>query len=462
MMEKPRIGLLPLYLELYDKTSPKKRPEAERFAVSIADMLSTEGVNVVRAPVCRLKKEFKKEITKFKQENVDAIVTLHLAYSPSLESSEALSESGLPVIIFDTTPDAKFGYSQDPGRIMFNHGIHGVQDMCNMLGRNKTAFSVVAGHWKNAEAVSRLLQNIYSAKISASFRKSRTGIIGRPFKGMGDFQVPPEELKKLGITVFKAEKNELNALSGSVTKSEIDEEINRDKKLFSIKKLNPELHKNTTRACLAVRKWAEKNKLSAFTMNFMDIDKSFLPAVPFLEASKLMARGLGYAGEGDILTASLAGALLSVNRQTTFTEMFCPDWEGDKIFMSHMGEVNPDILHDRAELIEKDFPYTDIENPVTAAGRFKSGRAHIVNLAPAGKGKYRLLICPGSVPSVKRETRMANTVHGWFKPKLPLNTFLETYSKFGGTHHSVLVYDGDARMFMTFGEFMGWETVAIC
>ncbi len=461
-MEKPKIGLLPLYLELYDKTSPRKRPEAERFAASIADMLSSEGIRVIRAPACRLKQEFKQEITGFKKEDVDAIVTLHLAYSPSLESSESLSEAGLPVIIFDTTPDSKFGYSRDPGRIMFNHGIHGVQDMCNMLVRNKAAFSIVAGHWKNAEAVNRLLQNIYSAKISASFRKSRTGIIGRPFKGMGDFQVPSGELKKMGITVFKAEQDELNALSGSITKREIVEEINRDKKLFYIKKLNPELHKNTIRACLAVRKWAEKNKLSAFTMNFMDIDKSFLPTVPFLEASKLMARGLGYAGEGDILTASLAGALSSVNKQTTFTEMFCPDWEGGEIFMSHMGEVNHSILHDRAELIEKDFPYADIENPVTATGKLKSGRAHIVNLAPVDKGKYRLLICPGSVPSAKGKNRMAGTVHGWFRPKLPLNTFLELYSKQGGTHHSVLAYDGDARMFTTFGEFMGWETVTIC
>jgi len=34
-----------------------------------------------------------------------------------------------------------------------------------------------------------------------------------------------------------------------------------------------------------------------------------------------MSRGIGYAGEGDVLTAALTGALLSVYPDTSFTEV---------------------------------------------------------------------------------------------------------------------------------------------
>ena len=67
--------------------------------------------------------------------------------------------------------------------------------------------------------------------------------------------------------------------------------------------------------------------------------------MPFLEISRLMERGIGYAGEGDVLTAALVGALMKVYAETTFTEMFCPDWKGNSIMLSHMGEINVCLLY---------------------------------------------------------------------------------------------------------------------
>ena len=100
--------------------------------------------------------------------------------------------------------------------------------------------------------------------------------------------------------------------------------------------------------------WMEKEKLAAFTVNFLEIEKDCgLPVMPFLEAGKAMSRGIGYAGEGDILTASLVGALASVYPGTSFTEMFCPDWRDNTVFLSHMGEINVDIAAEKPVLGEK-------------------------------------------------------------------------------------------------------------
>jgi hypothetical protein len=45
--------------------------------------------------------------------------------------------------------------------------------------------------------------------------------------------------------------------------------------------------------------------MTAQTINFGDIKGDpGLPVMPFLEASKAMARGIGYGGEGDVLTAA--------------------------------------------------------------------------------------------------------------------------------------------------------------
>ena len=62
-------------------------------------------------------------------------------------------------------------------------------------------------------------------------------------------------------------------------------------------------------ASLKLRHWLEKEKLDAFTIAFSGIDRAGgWQTVPFLECSKAMARGIGYAGEGDVLTAAATRA----------------------------------------------------------------------------------------------------------------------------------------------------------
>lgn len=200
----------------------------------------------------------------------------------------------------------------------------------------------------------------------------------------------------------------------------------------------------------------EKEGLGAFTMNFSAIKRdSGLPTAPFLEAGKAMARGLGYAGEGDIITAALVGSLLSIYPETSFVEMFCPDWKGDRIFLSHMGEVNTFIISGRPRLIEKDLPFLDVGNPAIAVGGFKPGNAVFTNLSPS-RESYTLIISQVNMVEVKNN-KMTDNISGWFSPYMPVREFLAEYSLIGGTHHSAIVYGDVKDVIIDFGKIMGWK-----
>lgn len=461
-MEKPAIGLLPLYLELYDRAVPQAREKVENFLATIAAELDKRGLRVITAPVCRLEKEFQGAIADIEEAGVDALVTLHLAYSPSLESISALAGTPLPIIVLDTTPSPSFGPDSDPGQILMNHGIHGVQDMCNMLIRAGKPFEIEAGHWRDSDVIDRVANWVRAARMVSSIRSARVGIIGRPFEGMGDFSVPFDTLaEKIGITTIEAEPDQLAALMPEADAPEVAQEMESDRERFDCSNLPEDVHVRSARTSLAVRRWIEKEKLTAFTFNFLNITADCgLAAVPFVEAGKAMSRGIGYAGEGDVLTAAFVGALAQSHPETTFSEMFCPDWNGGAIFMSHMGEMNPDLASGKPSLIEKDFPYTDAENPAAFAGRLKPGHAILADLAPGPDNTYTLIVSPVEALGPE-EDNFQDSVRGWIRPMMPVAEFLAEYSSFGGTHHLALVYGDVCDDIIKFGKLMGWRVAGI-
>ena len=195
-----KIGYLPLYVKLYDDHSSAMRPHIDEICEMMASKLREKGAEVVEAPVCRLADEFKAAVKSFEDAQVDAIVTYHLAYSPSLESIDALAGTELPIVVMDTTPTYEFDNMQNPSEISYNHGIHGVMDMCNLLTRRGKTYAIAAGHYEKSDVIDRTLGYVRAAIAAKAVGQAKVGRVGGPFAGMGDFVVPFEELKaRFGI-----------------------------------------------------------------------------------------------------------------------------------------------------------------------------------------------------------------------------------------------------------------------
>ena len=234
-----------------------------------------------------------------------------------------------------------------------------------------------------------------------------------------------------------------------------------DAQKYNVKVSNQEDYDLATKAGLAVRKWMAEQGLNAVSINFTKVSSAGLPKMPFVECCKVMERGFGYAGEGDVLTAGLVGALRSVHEKTAFTEMFCPDWEQDLILMSHMGESNPNLSQWKPVIHDKPFNYNNTGDTVAMSTCQMAGDVVIANLAPMAEG-YALILCPGKTLNLGLEFgvyRQAN--QGWFKPSKPLSQFLKEYSQAGGTHHSAIVYDVPVDELAAFGKMMGFEVVVV-
>ncbi len=457
---KAKIGLLPMYLELYDEVLPEVREEFTPFIKRLQEELESRSINVILANICRLANEFEEAIHRFENEDVDCIVTLHLAYSPSLECIDALSNTSLPLLVFDTTKDNRF---DSASLIMSNHGIHGVQDMCNLLIRRGKDFFIEVGHIDSSEVLDKIEVRITGARLAKIFRAGRIGQVGGWFKGMGDFQVTSDVMAhKLGFEVVRSTAAEFEPLLPRKDAPEVLAEMAKDHERFDLSEVSETAHNASVVAGLALRRWIEKENLLGFTINFLSISRDAgLSQMPFLEISKAMSRGVGYAGEGDVLTAALTGTVSRVLGNASFSEMFCPDWSTDTIFLSHMGEMNLSLVEDRVVLIEKPWSFTDADSPVSPSGCFKEGEAVLINLAPGKNDTFSLIVSPVMMVRELYEHAMEGIVRGWFKPRSSIIDFLKQYSLSGGTHHLVIAYGQPVEELKTFAEIMKWNMVVI-
>ena len=458
-----KIGLLPLYVALYDTSSPELRPEVEAFYQEVAERLRALGFDVITNPLCCLKPQFEQALERFESHGAEAVVTLHLAYSPSLESAEPLAATQLPLVVLDTTPDFLFDATIDSGRIMNNHGIHGVQDMCNLLRRNGKPFAIYAGHIDHSDVLERLAAGVRAAAAWTRLSHSYVGMVGEPFGGMGDFCVSDDRLAALGVRVSHYPLDADDSALRAVSQEALDREFAADTLRMQIPpEISREQYDATERVGLAIRSWLEREGFTAFTMNFEAAGRyAAFPTMPFSEASKAMARGIGYAGEGDVLTAAFVGALLRSYPDTTFAEMFCPNWRGNSVFFSHMGEFNLNIAQGRPHMILKDFPFAPGFDPTCCMGCFRAGDACYANLAPTKDG-FRLILAEGKViQQAECIGSFANSVSGWFRPDVALPVFLEEFSRAGGTHHGALVYGASAKELAALALFGGMECLTI-
>ena len=334
--------------------------------------------------------------------------------------------------------------------------------MCNLLKRNGKPYYLCVGHALHSEVVSEVVGMCRAAAVKKAFQTEKVGSVGGSFTGMGDFLVSDERYKNdIGVEVQYMTTEVVKEYLPKVTEEEIDAELAYDAAHYDSDITFQAEYREATRSGLAVRKWMQDKGLHAATVNFLTLDICGLPKMPFIECCKIMERGQGYAGEGDVLTAGLVGALLQVYPNTTFTEMFCPDWEQDVILLSHMGESNPKLAQWKPLISDCPFNYNSCGDTTAMYNCLRKGKAVYVNLAPM-QDHFTLIVSDVEMLDEGLERgAYRHSTQGWMKPCKPLPQFLKEFSLAGGTHHSALVYDANIEEIKAFGTMMGFEVIEI-
>ena len=438
-IRKPKIGLLGLMHGLYDKSQPDLPAQQETFARGLANRLS-DVADVDFPGAAKDRALIEKYVKSFNEKEYDGIMVVNLLYSPGMRVVQAMQKNTLPLLLANVQPLPKVTREWNWRLLTTNQGIHGIQDTANMIVRAGIRPTIITEDWALAASA---LQRLKGMKVA---------IFGR-MHDMGDILGDDAAFyRKLGLEVNHESIGAVYRIMEALSAKEIDKQVEEDRRNFAIDPLLPvESHRYAAALQLGFEKFMNEAGYVGFTA-FFDIFKEDgrFKQLPILGASNLLAKGFGYAAEGDtnVLALTVIGHMLVGDPH--FTEMYSLDFGRDAALLSHMGEGNWKIARkDRPiRLIDRLLDIGERDNPPTLVYSAQPGRATLISLVAVKGEEYRLVVSKGTILDTEEIPGIPMN-YSFFKPDAGIRRSMDAWLACGGTHHQVLFLGDQARRLRT-------------
>jgi L-arabinose isomerase len=372
-----------------------------------------------------------------------------------------LAATPLPICLANVQPEPAVTDAWDMADLTYNQGVHGAQDTANALVRAGRRFQVVTGDWHAREFRGDIGTWARAAAAVTGWRSLRVGVLGYAMNGMGDTRFDEHALlRALGPQVDALAPGALHRSAAAVTDQQLHEAIAVEDEHFEVDpRLSHAEREDHLRMQLGLERLLVDGGYGAYSTHFDAVaEDGRFARLPLAAASTLMARGFGYAAEGDALTAALMSAAQVLLGDTQFTEMYAMDFPRDAILMSHMGEGNWALAReDRpVRLIKRPLGIGGLDDPPTFLFQYRPGPATLATLVSLGGERFRLLVSEGEVLDTD-ELPALEMPYGFFRPDSGVRECLDRWLELGGPHHQVLNPGRQADAWRVFARLAGLE-----
>ncbi len=465
MENKIKVGVLPGVADLYNRLFTKEIfDELHAFIAKVPESIGSELIDFEIGTLASTQEQLTDEIGKLAGKDVDMILMLLAPYCPSGAVVPAIMESPVPVVlwpaqtVYDFVPE-----TIDSTQIRLSHGVHAVQDIANVLRRRGKAFGVLHGHFLEDGFCGKLEQWAKAARIYSAFSSSNPVQLGGYFENMLDLQVADAAfISDSGIKMTAYDLSRLEAGMKEVSDADAQALAILYKDEFAIASdVGDEMLQATARGELAVRALMEEAGSKACGINFQTLCNDVrIGDAMHVVASRLMAEGKGYAGEGDWVTGAFVYAIQTGIGTASFSEVFSVDYKGNRVLLKHFGEGNPAMARSKPQLMKSAFNDQAKAEFCIVDMQFAAGPATLVNLNTDPQGKGQLISIRGEV--TEDEIPKSTGPRAMFRPSCAsVHTMLDEYAYNGGSHHQVLVGGDVDGILNKLAILVGWSYLAL-
>ena len=343
------------------------------------------------------------EITKVMKEvnYCDAcagVIIFAHTFSPSKMWIKGLVELNKPLLHLHTQYNKEIPYdTMDMDFMNLNQSAHGDRETGFMASRLRMNRKVVMGHWEDPEVTKRIAAWMRSAAGVVLGKELKICRFGDNMRYVGVTEGDKVEVEiKLGWECNTYAVGDLAKAIDACTEEEVDAKMAEYTSKYDMNTDNIDSVRYQARCEIAMEKFFAENDFSAFTNTFQDLVG--MRQLPGIATQNLMAKGIGYGGEGDWKTAALDTIMKKMAEGLPGGTAFMEDYTlnlipGNELIMgAHMLEVDPSVAATKPKIEVHELGIGGKEPPARLVFDGKSGKGITCSLVDMG-GRLRLICC---------------------------------------------------------------------
>jgi L-arabinose isomerase len=469
---------------------PETLAQVEVHSRQIAGSLDAESaipVRIVFKPVLTTPDEVRALCREANQSAacIGLVLWMH-TFSPAKMWIAGLSSLLKPFLHLHTQFNRELPWSSiDMDFMNLNQAAHGDREFGFITARLRLARKVVVGYWQDADTVEEIAA---WTRAAAGWHESQNLKVARFGDNMRDVAVTEGDKvaaeAQLGYSVNGYGVGDLVARMNQFTDAEVAALVAEYREAYSIAAEHDRTESLAVAAKieLGLTAFLTEGGFGAFTDTFQDLHG--LAQLPGIAAQRLMAKGFGFAGEGDWKTAALVRTMkvmaTGLSGGTSFMEDYTYDFAGTpKVLGSHMLEICPSIAAGKPSLEVHALGIGGKADPVRLVFTAPSGPAINASLVDMGN-RFRLIVNEVEVYQPEQALPKLPVARAVWVPKPDLKVGAAAWIYAGGAHHTgfsqalrtehladfaeiagveLIVIDGDTKL-REFRQMLRWEELA--
>lgn len=403
-------------------------------------------------------------------DNVAGVITWMHTFSPGkmwIRGTQLLQK---PLLHLATQFNESIPWSTiDMDFMNLNQAAHGDREYGHINARLQKNNKIVVGYWMNddiQEEIARWMDVAVAYIEGFNIKVARFGDNMRDVAVTDGDKV--EAQIQFGWYVDYYGIGDLVEVVNAVPQENVDELFEEYKELYDFDygdydKDEWERHvKVQARQELGLDQFLSERGYTAFSSNFQDLHG--LEQLPGLAVQRLMAKGYGFAGEGDWKTAALDRFLkiMSHNKVTGFMEDYTYELAQGKeaILQSHMLEVDPTFACDKPKVVVSPLSMGNLEDPARLVFNGTEGEGIAVSIADFGT-HFKVIVNEIEAFTPTEDAPHLPVARVLWRVKPGFKAGVKDWISNGGGHHTVASLSLTSEQIVDWTKLLDVETVLI-
>jgi L-arabinose isomerase len=352
-----------------------------------------------------------------------------------------------------------------------NQSAHGDREFGFMVSRMRINRKVVVGHWEDGNVISQIGD---WARVAAAWKDSNQTKVARFGDNMRYVAVTDgdkvEAEIKFGYQVNGYGIGDLVKVIDTVSDAEVDkliQEYGDSYQLMESLLKGGAQHQSLRDAAkieLGLERFLTDGGFTAFTDTFEDLHG--MKQLPGIASQRLMAKGFGFAGEGDWKTAALVRTMKVMGTGLKGGNSFMEDYTyhfdpaNPQVLGSHMLEICPSIADAKPKCEIHPLGIGGKADPVRLVFNSAAGPAINVSVVDMGN-RFRILVNEVDAVAPEHDLPKLPVARVLWKPQPDMYTGCAAWILAGGAHHTCYSQNLTAEHIQSFAEIADVEFVLI-